>query len=1008
MTTYERSGRALYEGLAEVVANILKAAIAQDPRLGPQQFQQRAKEPSSLRQKLKNARALDDAAIEPLAKDLAGARVIFYSNTDVGRFQSSGIISENFEVDWSRTKFHHTSAEDPKATELFDSNNYVVRLKDERTKLPEYARFAGLWCEIQVQTTLNHAWAEMAHDTIYKKPKLSAFGVDLMEGIELRMKTIMRDYLAPAGYAFQKVLGDFDRLAAGQTLFDQGIIAAVEKAVDNNELHETLEKIYSSVLPHCEVDDSNAKDILNCVALGVVRARKTKVRVIDTPFGNFPGKAVEDVCKAAAEIIRYLRFVNIEHTFKVIFELYAGAVADNEKKLWIALAEQVATNDLNVWQQAGPLIQEKLVARIQSMSAQERQKLKPLILAMMKKVFSADLEGTTWNFDSVTLHRGAITPSDTVRQMRRAALQIVHSYDAASQDNPDRRELIDVYTAAMAMPHVPRSQNHDLAEIVFENSAEIIRRFAGQVENWSYEQRQKTEHNLLWQYRHYGSRPQSHETSDHTERARLAMVSAILAFRDRVNSDEDFTTYKLLVGYESVFRPAWDNAEFDDEEIEAYRNRQVDELIATISKNDGVKWLNTIRKCAATESNDLATFPPFDAFLEKLAHAHPKLVLGYFSQLNDRLAKFLPALLRGLGDTQQWSDAEALLRKWIAARQYLSNIGWAVGSVNGISASLVRDLLQAAIDNDDKDTALSIICSIAARDNKGNAVALRQEFLDAVTFMSSRNDLRWTRAWWSIRKESPLMASLRQQDLGQLIDALVSVDDVDSNLERFLTSAAKRFPDLVVSYFGQRLEKHFSKSTNDSYRPIPYSLDRVRPVLLTAPKLIVQSARKWFDSHPELFRFYGGKFVHSVFPEFHSDLEAELRVYAISGKLDDARFVVQILQTYSGEDALQSLCKDIIAQMPQDDQLLESIECALMPSGITSGEFGRVKRLKHYRASLTDWASDPREPVQSFALRLLPSVDNTIATEQRRGEESLALRKLEYDKPSPSIGEEKG
>jgi hypothetical protein len=55
---------------------------------------------------------------------------------------------------------------------LFISSNYVLTLKANRTSLPEYARFAGPRCEVQVQTTLNHAWSEMEHDIIYKKPML--------------------------------------------------------------------------------------------------------------------------------------------------------------------------------------------------------------------------------------------------------------------------------------------------------------------------------------------------------------------------------------------------------------------------------------------------------------------------------------------------------------------------------------------------------------------------------------------------------------------------------------------------------------------------------------------------------------------------------------------------------------------------------------------------------------------------------------------------------------------
>jgi ppGpp synthetase/RelA/SpoT-type nucleotidyltranferase len=133
---YKRSKHADYAALAEIVAVILQAAIAPYPgsfRL--QQAQQRPKDPVSLRKKLENRGILATTSLEDDIKDLAGCRLIFYTNTDGSRFLHSGIIQDNFEVDWDRTKIHHPV---PGQTDnLFISNNYVVRLKPERTSLPE-------------------------------------------------------------------------------------------------------------------------------------------------------------------------------------------------------------------------------------------------------------------------------------------------------------------------------------------------------------------------------------------------------------------------------------------------------------------------------------------------------------------------------------------------------------------------------------------------------------------------------------------------------------------------------------------------------------------------------------------------------------------------------------------------------------------------------------------------------------------------------------------------------
>src|SRR5712671_2742406 len=105
---YSRTKQFDYAALAETVSSVLQAALAAYPgtfRL--QQAQHRAKNPESLKKKLAERKLEATATLETDIKDLAGCRLIFYTNSDVSRFQQTGIIQDNFDVDWDRTKIHH-------------------------------------------------------------------------------------------------------------------------------------------------------------------------------------------------------------------------------------------------------------------------------------------------------------------------------------------------------------------------------------------------------------------------------------------------------------------------------------------------------------------------------------------------------------------------------------------------------------------------------------------------------------------------------------------------------------------------------------------------------------------------------------------------------------------------------------------------------------------------------------------------------------------------------------
>ncbi|MCH8981191.1 RelA/SpoT domain-containing protein, partial [candidate division KSB1 bacterium] len=209
---YIEDGRHLYEEFSKVVADILRTAIGNDYHpLGIQQIQHRSKSVESLSNKLKNRDIYHSDEIEAEIKDLAGCRVIFYHNGDLNAFLASPIIYDNFDVNWDQSKAHHPDTDAKVANDYYMANHFMISLTADRLKLPEFSKFTGLRCEIQIQTLLSHAWAETVHNITYKRPESKGFGARLMESIDERLKNIMTEYLRPAGYEFQKVKHDYSQ-----------------------------------------------------------------------------------------------------------------------------------------------------------------------------------------------------------------------------------------------------------------------------------------------------------------------------------------------------------------------------------------------------------------------------------------------------------------------------------------------------------------------------------------------------------------------------------------------------------------------------------------------------------------------------------------------------------------------------------------------------------------------------------------------------------------------------
>lgn len=126
----------------------------------------RAKEPASFAKKAIKMR--DDGSpkyLDPLLeiKDQIGVRIITFLPEAV--LAGCDIVRANFDVLEEIDKGRETAR---RGTFGYASKHFVARLGSARRVMPEYSSVGESEFEIQVRTTLQHAWAEFEHDVRYK------------------------------------------------------------------------------------------------------------------------------------------------------------------------------------------------------------------------------------------------------------------------------------------------------------------------------------------------------------------------------------------------------------------------------------------------------------------------------------------------------------------------------------------------------------------------------------------------------------------------------------------------------------------------------------------------------------------------------------------------------------------------------------------------------------------------------------------------------------------------
>src|SRR5260370_26665698 len=102
----------------------------------------------------------------------------------------------------------------------------------------------------------------------------------------------------------------------------------------------------------------------------------------------------------------------------------------------------------------------------------------------------------------------------------------------------------------------------------------------------------------------------------------------------------------------------WENENFDVAEADVDRKARIGELVAEVNEGNADEWFAIIQRCAQTDSTDLATFPSFGLFLQKLSTAQPLIVLGFIEKLDDRLTGFLGIILTGLAQSDRCVEVD--------------------------------------------------------------------------------------------------------------------------------------------------------------------------------------------------------------------------------------------------------------------------------------------------------------------------------------------------------------
>ena len=993
---YKHSGRAHYEKLAATIAELLERAITREDGYRRQPIQHRAKSVESLSRRIGEIGESGTDEIEAHRKDLAGCRIVFYTNNDFDRFVGSGLLQELFDIDWGRSKFHQPGPGQTSAAQLFQSYNYVLKLKADRTALIEYREFEGLYCEVQVQTSLNNAWAEMAHDTIYKRPEFQGFGARERKIIETRLEDVMRKHLLPAGYLFQRIASDAQRLTQGKALFDAGVLDAVLAAENNNERHEALVRLKDDVLPHYDDLPTVFSEVRDKLKKAWLVAGETETVPHDTPFGSFRGHEPRHVTGQIAGIMERYRYLDPDETYAFVRDLYVQTSDAESRNQLVKLAESLASPTLEIWQRYGPEVQVRLSETLSK--EEDIASIAPLANTIARKILETEITGRTWSSNAMTLHRGVIVHSDDLEKARRMVVETIAAYAETVTGNDDA--LQSAVNSLFESGRRPQNgtESPELATMILSDLALAVERMIAFAPKASLNARQDIESQLLRHWRWNRTLSEDLRSVPTVVEAHDRLLKNMTVLRGTLNSDEDFLAFKTIVGYKSVFPHQWDEERSDFERDQAVRHQRQDELANSIAPENWSTWKSRLATAASVKSEDFATFPPFERFLSVVAARRPTLA---FELLYDR--SILPdwticPVARALLYGELRVDVVALLGQWLDQDRFVREIADLAVSAINVAAGLVSKVAKRAINDADEGACTILVVGTIGR-YADNPEFWRDEiFFPCLKVLQQADSHTWIARSWHQPGENSLFGNLTADQSCAVLEAMVGVRHIDFPAEQILTSIAATRHQLVLDWFGRRV-KVTVREGSLNFDFVPFSFECLHEALQPHPRDVLASMREWHDRDGRGGGWRVSHFLSRIYPNFEEPLPSTLLNFVDGADAEDLAFIASSLRRFEGREELLPVLRAILASEAANDDIAGVVSLVFLETGVMTGEFGPAQTYQAKADLLKPWLDDKSTRVAEFAAREIPSLKHMVASRTRRAQEEIAMRKLQHGEP---------
>lgn len=233
--------------------------------------------------------------------------------------------------------------------------------------------------------------------------------------------------------------------------------------------------------------------------------------------------------------------------------------------------------------------------------------------------------------------------------------------------------------------------------------------------------------------------------------------------------------------------------------------------------------------------------------------------------------------------------------------------------------------------------------------------------------------------------------------------------ELEHNCEYMVASVARKYPVKVLRFIGERIQLGKSDAAPADYEAVPFDphmlRDALQAQLAASPDMVLEEARAWFQTDRLRFPYGGARTVVSIFPAVEGNMATSLLQIATDGDRGELAFLVALQEAYNGQQFLYPILRALVARLEPGDALLRVVTRVFEQSGVVNGEFGYAELNVERRGWIQPWLEDENARVRAFGQKRIRELDATIASETRRAEIDIAMRRMAYNEDVRGEGE---